>query len=165
MQPGTWFAVEPLNDRREPEESVIAKVSSGKGLETLRGSLRSFKVPSPVFTTVAVILRFFDPSTFTLELEVLTVKLGAVEMAGAAEGDRVGSEDGDGSVEGKGEHCGEGLAVYRMLAQIAFQSVVLDLEMLIDPPGDDIEGVSEKARVGPHGVTACRGLRSLDGQT
>ena len=86
MQPGTsWFTVVPLNDRRSPGRPVIVKVSSGKGLKTLRRSLGSFRVPSPVFTMVAVTLRFLDPSRFGLEVEVLTVKLGVVEVAGAAE--------------------------------------------------------------------------------
>lgn len=34
---------------------------------------------------VAVILRFSSPSTLTLEVDVLTDKLGVVDMAGAAE--------------------------------------------------------------------------------
>ena len=85
MQPGTWFTVAPMNDRREPKGSVIVKVFSGNGLKTPRGSLRSFRVPPPVLAMVAVTSRFFNPSACTLEVEVLTVKLGAVEMAGTAE--------------------------------------------------------------------------------
>ena len=59
---------------------------SGNGFNTPRGSLRSpTRVPSPALAMVAVTLKFSNPSTLTLEVGVLTVNLGTVEMAGAAE--------------------------------------------------------------------------------
>ena len=65
--------------------SVMVKEFSGKELKTPRGSLRSLRVSLPVLTTVVVTLRFSNPSTSILGAEDLTVKLGTVETAGAAE--------------------------------------------------------------------------------
>ena len=70
----------PLNDGPEPVESEMMKVSSGNVSKTPRGSFRSLRVPSPVFVMVVVTFRFSNPSTLTVGVEVLRVRLGAAEM-------------------------------------------------------------------------------------
>ena len=62
----------------------MVRVSPWKVLRTPRGPLRGFRVPPPVLTIVAPTPKISSPSTPTLDVEVSTVKLGAVEMAGAA---------------------------------------------------------------------------------
>ena len=59
--------------------------SSGNGFNTPRGSWRSLRAPSPVLAMVVVTLKFSNPSILWLEVDVLTLKLGTVEMAGTAE--------------------------------------------------------------------------------
>ena len=63
----------------------MAKASPGKGLKTPWGLLRSLTVSLPVLETTVVTFRPFDPSALTSGVEILTVKLGAREAAGAAE--------------------------------------------------------------------------------
>lgn len=53
----------PVNLGLFPEESVIENVSAGSFDSGPRGSLRSFKVWSPVFVTVATTFKFLTPST------------------------------------------------------------------------------------------------------
>ena len=77
------FTLAPLNSGREPAPSVMLKEFSGKEFKTPRGSLRSLRVSSPVLMTVVVTFKFSNPSTLTLEVEVLTVKPGAAETATA----------------------------------------------------------------------------------
>ena len=57
----------------------MLKVFSGKVLKTPRGSLRSLRIWSPVFVTVAVTFKFPNPSTLSLGVDVLTVKPGAAD--------------------------------------------------------------------------------------
>ena len=59
----------------------MLKVFSGNECKTLRGSLRSFRVSSPVLTTVVVTLKFSNPWTSALAVEVQTVKPGVAETA------------------------------------------------------------------------------------
>lgn len=59
--------------------SVMLKVFSGNEFKTPRGSLSNLRVSSPVLTTVAVTLKFFNPSTSTFGVEVLTIKPGTAE--------------------------------------------------------------------------------------
>ena len=63
--------------------SVIAKVFSGKEFKAPRGSLRSFRVLPPVLVTVVMTFKFSSPLTWTLGIDVLTVKPGAAETATA----------------------------------------------------------------------------------
>lgn len=82
----TGFTRTPLNGRREPEGPVMVKAFPGNGFKTPWGSLRSLMVSLAVLATVAVAFTgFCNPSTLTLEVEVLTVKLGTVETVGAVE--------------------------------------------------------------------------------
>ena len=61
----------------------MLKVFSGKGLKAPRGSLRSFRVSSPVLVTVVVTFKFSNPSTWGLGTDVLTDKPGPAETATA----------------------------------------------------------------------------------
>ena len=79
----TRFTLAPLNEGLEPVESMIVKVFSGKEFKAPRGSLRSFRVLPPVLVTVVVTFKFSSPLTWTLGIDVLTVKPGAAEMAAA----------------------------------------------------------------------------------
>jgi len=63
--------------------SVMLKVFSGKESKTPRGSLRSLRVSSPVLVMVVVTLKFSNPYTSGLEVEVQTVKPGVAETATA----------------------------------------------------------------------------------
>ena len=81
----TPFTQPPLKDGRELEGPVMLKELAGNESRTPRGSLRSLRVSSPVLTTVTVTLRFSNPSALRLEVDVLTVKLGVVEIADATE--------------------------------------------------------------------------------
>ena len=73
----------PLNNGREPEKSVILKVFSGKVFEAPRGSLRSLRVSSPVLVMVVVTSKFSNPSTLTLGVEALIVRLGVADTTTA----------------------------------------------------------------------------------
>ena len=81
-----------MNDGREPAASVMLKEFSGKESKTPRGSLRSFRVSSPVLRTVVVTFKFSNPSTLALEVEVQTVKSGVAE-ATMAEATRATREE------------------------------------------------------------------------
>ena len=59
----------------------MLKVSSGNELKAPRGSLRSFRVSSPVLVMVVVTFKFSNPSTRTLGTEVLMVRPGVAETA------------------------------------------------------------------------------------
>ena len=61
----------------------MLKVFSGKGLKAPRGSLRSFRVSSPVLVTVVVTFKFSNPSTRTLGTDALTDRSGPAETATA----------------------------------------------------------------------------------
>ena len=80
----------PVNDGREPDISAMVKEFSGKESRTPRGSLRSLRVSSPVLMIV-VVTSGSNPSTLTLGVEVLRVKLGVAET-GTAEAARTRSE-------------------------------------------------------------------------
>ena len=77
------FTFAPVNAGREPEESVMVKEFSGKGLKTPRGSLSNLRVSSPVLVMIVVIFRFSNPSTSTLGVEILRDKPGAAETTAA----------------------------------------------------------------------------------
>ena len=88
-----------MNDGREPVGLVMLKVFSGKEVKSPRGSLRSFRVSSPVLAMVVVTFKFSNPSTSTSGVQVQTVKPGVAETA-MAEAVRVMMEAG-----GSGGHC------------------------------------------------------------
>ena len=73
----------PVNEGREPVASVTLKLFSGKEFKTLRGSLRSLRVSSPVLVTVVVTFKFSKPSTLALGMDALMVRPGAAETATA----------------------------------------------------------------------------------
>ena len=56
------MALTPLNEGLDPEEERIEKVFVGIWDNGPLGSLRSFKVSLPVFTSVAVTLKLSTPS-------------------------------------------------------------------------------------------------------
>jgi len=55
----------------------MVKVFSGKGFKAPRGSLRSLSISSPLLVMVVVTFKFSNPSTLTLGVEALRVRLGA----------------------------------------------------------------------------------------
>lgn len=61
----------------------MRKLFSGNGCRTPRGSFRSLRVSSPALVMVVMTFNFSNPSTSTLGVEVLTVKLGAATTAAA----------------------------------------------------------------------------------
>jgi len=61
----------------------MVKLFSGKVLKTPRGSLRSFRVSSPVLEMVVVTFRLSNPSTLALGTDALTVRPGVAETATA----------------------------------------------------------------------------------
>jgi len=77
------FTLAPWNDGREPTGLAMLKVFSGKVFKTPRGSLRSFRVTSPVLVTVVVTFRFSNPLTLTSDVEVLRVRLREAETEAA----------------------------------------------------------------------------------
>jgi hypothetical protein len=61
----------------------MVKECAGKGFKAPRGSLRSLSFWLPVLTMATVTIKFSNPLTLTLGVEVLTVKLGEAETATA----------------------------------------------------------------------------------
>lgn len=60
---GTYLSLIPVKAGLAPEASVIEKVSVGRVERGPRGSLRIFKISSPVLVTVATTFKLSTPST------------------------------------------------------------------------------------------------------
>jgi len=72
-----------VKDGREPTALVRWKLFSGKGSKAPRGSSRSLRVSSPVLVIVVMTFNFSKPSTLTLGVDDLMVKLGVAKAATA----------------------------------------------------------------------------------
>ena len=60
---GEYFTLTPVKLGLAPLSVVMLKVLAGRVLRTVRGSLRSLRVSSPVLVTVATTFKFSTPST------------------------------------------------------------------------------------------------------